>query len=255
MRTFLSLLVFLLLFASSFTAQARKLFVVSVGIDAYMYATQLPNCENDARDMASLFRRHTNAITLVTGKAATRTGIVDALATFRQAGPDDVVLFYFSGHGVEGGLCPIDMGGPSRNAPLEYTTLQSAMRNSRAARKIMIIDACYSGGLRQSNKLRSVARASHSGDDKAEVVLFLSSRGNELSAASRNMRNSLFTHYLLRGLKGGADADHDRIVTASEIYAFVKVRFVQAAGKKAQNPVMWGKFSNNMPIINWNPRR
>jgi hypothetical protein len=84
---------------------------------------------------------------------------------------------------------------------------------------------------------------------KENVMMFLSSRNNERSQETK-FRNSLFTMFLERGLRGGADNNKDRQITAKELYDFVHDGVSKASGRK-QHPVMWGKFDNNMTIINW----
>jgi hypothetical protein len=81
------------------------------------------------------------------------------------------------------------------------------------------------------------------------VMLFLSSRTNEKSRETQ-FKNSLFTIFLERGLRGGADANRNRQITARELYDFVHGGVTEASGNK-QHPVMWGKFDNNMTIIKW----
>ena len=71
--------------------------------------------------------------------------------------------------------------------------------------------------------------------------------------ADRN-KNADFTQYLIKGLKGAADTDSDRIITAKEIFTYVSAKVSEQTRKK-QNPVMWGKFNDNMHILNWNPKR
>ena len=71
--------------------------------------------------------------------------------------------------------------------------------------------------------------------------------------ADRN-KNADFTQYLIKGLKGAADTDSDRIITAKEIFTYVSAKVSERTRKK-QNPVMWGKFNDNMHILNWNPKR
>ena len=80
-------------------------------------------------------------------------------------------------------------------------------------------------------------------------MFFLSSRTNETSQETQ-YQNSLFTIFLERGLRGGADNNKDRIITAREIYDFVHQGVVKASDNK-QHPVMWGKFDNNMTVIKW----
>jgi hypothetical protein len=45
----------------------------------------------------------------------------------------------------------------------------------------------------------------------------------------------VFTYYLLQGLQGKADANHDGVVTAGEIFSYLRQSVPQATGGK-QNP-------------------
>jgi hypothetical protein len=81
------------------------------------------------------------------------------------------------------------------------------------------------------------------------VMLFLSSRTNETSMETK-FQNSMFTIFLERGLRGGADINKDRHITARELYDFVHKGVIEASGNK-QHPVMWGKFDNDMTVIKW----
>ena len=82
------------------------------------------------------------------------------------------------------------------------------------------------------------------------MVFFLSSRTDEKSQERRGWRNSLFTAYLERGLRGGADTDRDRTITARELFDFVS-QGVAKDSKQRQHPVMWGKFDDEMPMMVW----
>ncbi|MCQ2078053.1 MAG: hypothetical protein MJZ20_13685 [Bacteroidaceae bacterium] len=64
----------------------------------------------------------------------------------------------------------------------------------------------------------------------------------------------LFTQYLVKGMKGAADTDKDRIVTAKEIFTYVSKHVSERTHKK-QNPVNLGKFNGDMHIFNWNPKK
>ena len=84
----------------------------------------------------------------------------------------------------------------------------------------------------------------------ANVMLFLSSRNTETSLESSLMDNGFFTYALQRALRGGADANRDRVITARELFNYVSKKVSTETGGR-QHPVMWGKFSNNMPVIEW----
>jgi uncharacterized caspase-like protein len=112
----------------------------------------------------------------------------------------------------------------------------------QAKQKVVIVDACFAG------KMRTSKRHAYDYNDK-NVMFFLSSRTNEESKESP-YKNSLFTIYLERGLRGGADFNRDRQITARELYDFVHNGVVDTS-KGKQHPVMWGKFDDNMTIIKW----
>ena len=116
------------------------------------------------------------------------------------------------------------------------------MKQSKARNKVIFADACYSG------KMRVEARRDSTESDN-NVMFFLSSRSAEKSSETI-YNNSLFTLYLERGLRGGADANRDRTITARELYDFVHEK-VSENSMGLQQPVMLGKFDGGMPIIKW----
>jgi uncharacterized caspase-like protein len=155
--------------------------------------------------------------------------------SFMNANSEDIVILYFSGHGTPGALVCHD-------GLLTYQHIFKMLKGCKASRKVIIADACYSG------KMRTTRQQTDSYNNQ-NVMLFLSSRTNEVSRESR-YKNSLFTIFLERGLRGGADTNRDRYITARELYDFVHKGVIEASGNK-QHPVMWGKFDNNMTVINW----
>ena len=78
----------------------------------------------------------------------------------------------------------------------------------------------------------------------------MSSRTYEVSWEMPGMRNGYFTTCLIRSLKGGADYNHDRIITAKELYKGV-CDGVAALSDDIQHPVMWGNFDDSMPVMIW----
>lgn len=236
-----SLLLWLVLLAVPLQGEA-KTYLLSVGISDYPGSQndlRLPH--NDAATMQWVYQQNKYAQTkllinsqakLATVKAALRNMVAKATA-------NDIVVLFFSGHGVPGGFVCYD-------GILSYGSIYSAMAACKSRNKMIFADACFAGKIRtNSNGQSSVSAAK-----KANVMLFLSSRGNETSLEKPGMKNGFFTTYLVKGLRGGADKNRDRTITAKELFNYVHSGVIQLSGNR-QHPVMWGKFANNMPVMKW----
>lgn len=215
-----------------------KVYLVSIGIADYPSAKyDLRVSANDAKTIADIFLATKDAsVSILINERATRSEVLNTMkSTFSNAKKDDEVIFYFSGHGISGALVCYD-------SFLYYDDIFNILRTSSASKKIIITDACFSGKMRNNKQQKRKFQSE-------DIMFFLSSRTTELSLESK-YRNSLFTIFLERGLRGGADTNHDRIITAYELYRFVHSG-VTKASKKSQHPVMWGRFNHDMPIIKW----
>ena len=229
--------IILLFLVCALSIQA-KTFVVSVGIADYPgVKNDLRISDNDAQTLAKLFRATKDAsVSVLVNNQATQSALLSTMRTsFANAQSSDAVILYFSGHGTPGALVCHD-------GLLTYQRIFNMLKGCKANRKIIIADACYAGKMRTSKQQSANYNAQN-------VMLFLSSRANEKSMESP-YKNSLFTIFLERALRGGADKDRNRQITARELYDFVHDGVTKASGNK-QHPVMWGKFDNNMTIIKW----
>jgi len=229
--------IFLLLLISAVSIQA-KTYVVCVGIANYPgKMNDLRISDNDAQTIANIFRVTMDAsVNVLVNENATQSALLNTMQTaFANAQSNDAVILYFSGHGIPGALVCHD-------GLLTYQRIFKILKGCKANRKIIIADACYSG------KMRTSKQQSYSYNAK-NIMLFLSSRSSEVSQETK-FKNSLFTIFLERGLRGGADKNKDRMITAREIFDFVHEGVTKASNNR-QHPVMWGKFDNNMTIIKW----
>lgn len=236
-------------------AAAQKAFVLSVGIADYENINDLTATENDAKMFAQLMSTQGAETTLLLGSDATHVNVISALRyVFAKATPQDKMIFYFSGHGYEGGFCCYDMAATSATGAekylggLSYAEMQILFRNCRAGQKMVFADACFAGGLRKGEHINISVQSARNGD----VIYFLSSQTDETSLEMGNSGNSLFTYYLVKGLCGEADLDADKYITASEIYKYVynEVSSYAARIPHAQHPVMWGKFDSGIRLFN-----
>ncbi|MBN2577079.1 MAG: caspase family protein [Deltaproteobacteria bacterium] len=124
------------------------------------------------------------------------------------------VFVYFSGHSDEEGLL---LGGQR----VSYRELRQWIDATGADVRIAILDSCASGSLIRLKG--GVHRAPFLRDlsTKARGHAFLTaSSADEAAQESDRIGAAFFTHYLLSGLRGAADANRDRRVTLGEAYQF-----------------------------------
>lgn len=241
----LRLFITAILLTVAFGANAR-VYLVSVGVGDYSKfpskANNLRLPTKDAETIVDLYSKNASVdYSLLLDEKATKDRIVRAIKkVFNKASENDLVIFYFSGHGYPGGLCAYD-------GTIGYNEVRKAMAESKSKNKMMFIDSCRSGGMRVDE---SAAQGAVTAAKNANVMLFLSSRNNEDSLERRDMQNGLFTTYLQKGLKGNADTNRNRVITAKELFDYVYSGVVQIS-KGKQHPVMWGNFNDNMIVMKW----
>lgn len=223
-------------------ASSAKSYIVCVGISDYPGTeNDLNVCDKDALTIKKIFEKSMGAeVVLLTNQTATLANVSNKMKElFSKAGHDDTVIFYFSGHGLGKKNSFVCYDGF-----LNYRTIIDMMKNCGAKKKIVIADACFAGKMRNPNS----GKQDHS-LTKENVMFFLSSRTNETSIEGP-YKNSIFTRYLERGLRGGADTNYDKKISAKEIFDFVHTGVIKES-KGRQHPVMWGSFESTMPIVQW----
>ena len=233
-----TVLIWIILVAAANCCFSRNVYLVSAGISDYPGTVNDLNLPaNDAKAIYRLYLKNSKAkaVLLTNGNATKDNILTKARSHFANAKKDDIVVFFFSGHGYPGGFCAYD-------ELLPYHELKKVFASCKAKNKMIFADACFSGEF----------RGNHSGkkDPSSNVMLFLSSRDDETSIERRDMRNGFFTACLLRCLKGGADVNRDKVVTAKELFNAVS-KGVKDLSKDRQHPVMWGNFEDNMPVMVW----
>ncbi|HEY7045746.1 MAG TPA: caspase family protein, partial [Jatrophihabitantaceae bacterium] len=142
---------------------------------------------------------------------------------FAEAGRDDVLLLYFSGHGK------IDQSGrlhlcmqDTETSDLLSTAVSNVRINefadaSRARNIVLILDCCYAGAFRGADLGDAVAGPGR--------YVLSSCRGTQLANdATVENGTSFFTQHLVDGLLTARDSDQDGYVSFSDIYAYVDHR-------------------------------
>ena len=164
--------------------------------------------------------------------------------------PGDLLLLYFSGHGVrdENGALYLAVKntnrGRLRSTAIKADFIREAMDHSRAKRLVLILDCCNSGAFAQGSKAAtgvSIGTATaFEGTGYGRIVLTASDstqyawEGDQIIG---DTENSLFTHFLVKGLEGEADLDGDGRITVDELYDYAYEQIVSCTPK--QTPGKW----------------
>jgi hypothetical protein len=253
-------------------AERRKnVWAVVVGVNRYPKVRPLKYAVNDAK----IFYNHLvefsqiprENVTLLLDQDATLTRMRSTLGTHlkNMAGKDDMVIIFFAGHGAtEKDVMSPDGDGlekyllPYDSDPKDlYATAMPMAEVSRifsriqAERLVFIADSCYSGASGGRTIDVSGIRATISDAFLDRVaggkgrVIITASGANEVSAEYDNIKQGVFTHYLVEGLKGKADTDKDGAITVDEVYQFVS-EAVPRATNQEQHPVKKGTVEGQL---------
>ncbi|WP_029633541.1 nSTAND1 domain-containing NTPase [[Scytonema hofmanni] UTEX B 1581] len=165
------------------------------------------------------------------------------------AKPQDMVLFYFSGHGMlepnsqEAFLCLADTQKSNlQNTGLKLQELLQLLNNCPAQNQLVWLDACHSGGMTLRGTTREpllnpttqlVEILQRSAAKSKGFYALLSCDNNQQSWEFPELGHGVFSYYLMRGLNGEA-ADSKGIISADGLYRYVYHQTLQYIDKTNQ---------------------
>jgi uncharacterized caspase-like protein len=89
----------------------------------------------------------------------------------------------------------------------------------------MFLDSCFSGANRDNEIILADARpvflSSAPEPSAPHLAVFSASSGSQISSAWSDMQHGLFSYFLMKGLKGEADANQDKSITQQELHSYV----------------------------------
>jgi hypothetical protein len=226
-----------------------RIFTVVVGVSDYEGTLADLNYSDDD---AELFLRHLNKAfpsELANGKSilllnqnATYNNIVNALQqVFSQSTENDFIIFYFSGHGSPGYFCPTDY----TSNKVSHDLVKEYFKKSKAKYRLCIADACFSGSIGSNQSNNNYENTQNLRDQRLAVIM--SSKPSQTSAETTQLKQGLFSYYLLRGLRGSADLNNDTYVTMGELFIYTK-NIVSQKSNGSQIPVVYGVNLDRIPL-------
>ncbi len=233
-----------------------KIWAAVVGVASYNHMPTLKYTDDDAYRMYAFLKSPEggalpdNQIRLLIDEDATRKNIVQSMNDlFVQADENDVILLYMSGHGLKGSFLPYDFDG--FHNVLKYEDVQTLLDKSDAKQKVCLTDACYAGTL-TAEKSSSLNQSLANFYDLIEAAnagtaFLMSSKDEEVSLEDQGLRQGIFSHFLIKGLKGAADKDQDKVIRVGELFDYVTFR-VKKYTLNRQSPTVAGSFDALLPI-------
>ncbi|GAB4406011.1 MAG: hypothetical protein OHK0039_07410 [Bacteroidia bacterium] len=191
--------------------------------------------------------------------AAAMLRAVEALkaqSALGQIKPQDVLIVFASSHGfiAEDGSFRLHGDDYDPLAPMSTSlayTQAIEMLDRVNCKKVVLIDACHSGGARADAEVvnQAIARIS---EQASGVTTITSSRENQLSYEDESWENGAFTEAILEALSGKADRNRDRIVTVNELYSYLEQRvptLVRQVKNELQTPGKTRSDLGDMPLF------
>jgi hypothetical protein len=275
---FRSLLLLLCLTASALPAAEQvNRFALVVGITGYpnfRAEDRLQYADSDALMFAKFLESDAAGgfpsanVRVLLNEKATRTAIYKEIGWIgTRATSNDIVYIYFAGHGVVDNsdrafFMPYDADPSVPGAEgLRADEFMRMLREQISARQeIFFVDACHAGAAYSPSGatrrdapnivpgLRDLWKAQPPGGELN--MAFLSTASNEFSLEDDSYRHGVFTYYLVNGLKGEADANHDGKVTAQELKDYVNEQVASYARRKStvQNPTFSPAFEPELVL-------
>jgi Caspase domain len=171
------------------------------------------------------------------------------VAELSRMGRSSTLIFYFSGHG-DGEAIHL----PSTLVPLSELRRELAAIPARL--QISLLDACRTGGrVKGITRGPSVQVAVGPEGPHGRVELRASSEG-EAAQESEELEGAIFSHFLVSGLRGAADADNDGGVTLGELYSYTFRRTLQRSSTAhvLQHPELAADLSGAGEVVLTRPK-
>ena len=220
-------------------------YLISIGVGSYLDPRILPRkyASADAKMVANYFQSLGGVppvnIRLLLDWKARRTDIDETLLHWlpSRLTHDAVVIVYFSGQAMispTGDVLLVPYEGSPKATTWLYPLkdLVSALSRLETKQTIFLFDGMVSGLSGNSDMKDVVPRWDTGG---RTMIRLIGGDGFTIGLEDNQHRHSLFTYYLLRGVRGEADTNRDGAVTLREIVSYVGQKVPWAAKSQFQS--------------------
>ena len=182
----------------------------------------------------------------------------------RTAKPNDYLLFFFSGHGIEENrksyLLPADARiNVLSDTAIPINWIKETMEKSKARAKVLILDACHSSAIKGKAESGRMTKGLHNSIFPAPrgFAILSSCTMNQVSYEMPNGENSVFTYFLNEGLMGDADSDNDGKITIPDASRYATEKTLEWASSEGveQSPTLEYNVVRDLILVHVPARR
>ena len=250
-------------------------YAVIIGISDYQNENirDLKYAHNDAHAFADYLSSAAGGnvvsdnISFMVNENATISNIYTAIANVKdKANENDLIYFYFSGHGViEEGLYKkgffLGYDSPFKNYLTNSLRIEDLNQHVneisilKGAKVVLVTDACHSGRISGQDLIGNRLIGEQLSKAEKNEVRLASCESDQKSQEGEAWGNGrgVFSYYLVNGLMGLADmGEQDGVVSLNEIRMYLEnniPRDVQKVKQVDQVPVINGKGLSTMAIV------
>ncbi len=236
-----------------------RLFVLSIGISDYSFDEyDLQFAAKDAIAIADALASQKGKLfsdtqlMKLTDADATSVKIRDGLEWLkRSATENDVVVIYFSGHGLRAkrGLYMFTHDGDENdiyNTCVNWQDFAESVTATNSKAVLLLTDCCHAGSFSRERffNQQNIADVLEGRDN---VAILASSTGTEVSFEQNSLSQGVFTHAVLSAVSGGADSNSDNYVDWDELVKFVSAE-VPRLTANMQHPQLVKSMRLSQPL-------
>lgn len=234
---------------------------------------------NDARDMKDLLEQKYTRVRTLINEDATYQKIKEGVKNWLGAvGKNEVAVLYFSGHGA---FQP-DMNGDETDGfdevlvPYGYSKAGKFIVDDQinewlsgliSEKVVYIADSCHAGtsskavrsfttqattksagnilGDSIGEDLTKTEGANVKGGSGKKIVALEASKPSQSAIEDEELRQGVFTYFLMQGLKGDADKDGNDRISLEEVYEYSEQKVIQYTNSQ-QEPICSGCDKTNV---------
>ncbi len=202
--------------------------------------------------------------TVLQNEQVTRATVLALRAQLMRTAIDDIVVVFVAGHGLIDAddqyvFGTHDISFATGAKGIRFGELEGLLDGIPARRKILMLDTCHAGeldleelahvqqselaGKRGVRRIKGMPAPRSAGDPRARAVaaralftelrrgagvtVIAASAGAEYSYEDGAVKNGLFSHAFIEGMKGDADANRDGAVRVTELIEYVTAKVAE----------------------------